>query len=125
MGFWFFMLIMDLLIPAVMIAFGRYFMKKAPGTINRVFGYRTSMSMKNMNTWKFAHRYCGKIWYVCGMILLPVTVVCFLLMTGKDSDYVRTAGGIICGVQLIPMIVSIIPTEIALRKKFDKDGNRK
>ena len=125
MGFWLFMLIMDLLIPAIMIGFGKCFMKKAPKTINGVFGYRTSMSMKNMDTWKFAHAYCGKIWHACGMIMLPVTVLSFLLMAGKDSDYVGTAGGIICGVQLIPLIASIIPTEIALRKKFDKEGNRK
>lgn len=36
MGFWVFMLIMDLLIPFTMICFGRYFMKKAPKEINAV-----------------------------------------------------------------------------------------
>ena len=46
MGFWIFVLIMDLLIPCVMIGFGKYFMKKAPNEINAMFGYRTSMSMK-------------------------------------------------------------------------------
>ena len=46
MGFWIFMLIMDLLLPFTMIGFGRYFMKKAPKEINSVFGYRTSMSIK-------------------------------------------------------------------------------
>ena len=51
MGFWIFMLIMDLLLPFTMIGFGRYFMKKAPKEINSVFGYRTSMSMKNKDTW--------------------------------------------------------------------------
>ena len=24
-------------------------------------GYRTSMSMKNKDTWEFAHKYCGKV----------------------------------------------------------------
>lgn len=51
MGFWFFMLIMDLLIPFTMIGFGKCFLKKAPDNINSVFGYRTSMSMKNKDTW--------------------------------------------------------------------------
>ena len=37
MGFWIFMLIMDLLLPFTMIGFGRYFMKKAPKEINSVF----------------------------------------------------------------------------------------
>ena len=29
--------------------------------VNFVFGYRTSMSMKNKDTWEFAHKYCGKV----------------------------------------------------------------
>ena len=45
MGFWIFMLIMDLLLPFTMIGFGRYFMKKAPKEINSVFGYRTSITL--------------------------------------------------------------------------------
>jgi len=114
MEFWIFMLIMDLLLPFTMIGFGKYFMKKAPKEINSVFGYRTSMSMKNKDTWEFAHKYCGKVWYVCGMVMLPITVIFMLLVIGK-----------ICGVQLIPLIGSILPTEIALKKNFDKNGIRR
>lgn len=125
MGFWFFMLIMDLLIPFTMIGFGGYFMKKAPKEINAVFGYRTPMSMKNKDTWEFAHKYCGKIWYVCGLIMLPITIIFLLLTIGKNEDYVERVGGIICGVQLIPLIGSIFPTEIALKKNFDKNGKRR
>lgn len=125
MGFWIFMLIMDLLLPFTMIGFGRYFIKKAPKEINAVFGYRTAMSMKNRETWEFAHKYCGKIWYVCGLSLLPITVLCLLLIIGKTKDYVGAVGGIICGVQLIPLIGSVFPTEIALKKNFDKNGKRR
>lgn len=116
MEFWIFMLIMDLLLPFTMIGFGRYFMKKAPKEINSVFGYRTSMSMKNKDTWEFAHKYCGKVWYVCGMVMLPITVIFMLLVIGKNEDCVGSMGGIICGVQLIPLIGSILPTEIALKR---------
>lgn len=105
--------------------FGKYFMKKAPKEINSVFGYRTSMSMKNKDTWEFAHKYCGKVWYVCGMVMLPITVIFMLLVIGKSEDCVGSMGGIICGVQLIPLIGSILPTEIALKKNFDKNGTRR
>ena len=54
MGFWIFMLIMNLLIPFTMIGFGRHFMRKAPQKINGIYGYRTTMSMKNRETWEFA-----------------------------------------------------------------------
>lgn len=63
MLFWIFMLVMNLLIPISMIGFGKLFMKTTPKEINGLFGYRTSMSMKNKDTWIFAHHYCGN----CGM----------------------------------------------------------
>ena len=101
MGFWIYMLLMNLLITFTLIGFGKYFMKKAPKEINGVFGYRTSMSMKNKDTWEFAHKYCGKIWYLCGLISLPITVIPMLLVVEKNVDVVGTVGAIITGVQLV------------------------
>ena len=75
--------------------------------------------------WEFAHKYSGKVWYVCGMVMLPITVICMLLVIGENKDCVGSIGGIINGVQLIPLIGAIIPTEIALRKNFDKNGTRR
>lgn len=125
MGFWIFMFVMDLLIPLTMIGFGALFIKKAPKEINLLFGYRSSMSMKNRDTWEFAHKFCGRIWYVCGLGLLAVAVIPMLFVIGKDINLVGTVGGIVCGVELVPLVGSIIPTEIALRKNFDKLGNRR
>lgn len=125
MGFWIFMLIMDLLIPVTMIGFGSYFMKNAPKEINAVFGYRTSMSMKNKDTWEFAHKYCGKVWCSFGIAMLSITVIFMFLVIGKNEECVGRIGGIICGVQLIPLIGSIFPTEVALKKNFDKNGKRR
>ena len=51
--------------------------------------------------------------------------VIMLLVIGKNEDCVGSIGGIICGVQLIPLIGSILPTEIALKKNFDKNGTRR
>ena len=124
MGFWIFMLVMNLLIPIMMIGFGKYFMKSAPGSINIVFGYRTSMSMKNQDTWKFAHEYCGKLWCKWGKIMLIITVIVMLFLLGKSEDTIGNWGAAICIVQLIPLIGTIFPTENALRRTFDKDGKR-
>ena len=80
MGFWIFMLVMDLLIPVTMVFIGKRFQKKPPKEIKAMYGYRTAMSMKNKETWKYAHRCCGKLWYVSGLVMIPVTVivgVCF------------------------------------------------
>lgn len=125
MGFWIFMLIMNLLIPFTMIGYGKHFMRNAPKEINAVFGYRTSMSMKNRDTWTFAHHYCGKIWYFGGLILFPISVIVMISVIGKAKDVIGTAGGTLCGVQMIPLIGAILLTEIALKRTFDKRGNRR
>ncbi len=125
MIFWVYMFVMDLLIPATMIGFGKLFMKRAPRDINYVFGYRSSMSMKNRDTWVFAHRYCGKLWWTCGLALLPVTAVSLLLVLGRTADVVGTVGGAVCLLQIIPLAGVIIPTERALKKTFDQNGRRR
>ena len=125
MGFWIFMLVMDLLIPVIMIAMGRYFMKTSPKEINYIFGYRTNMSMKNKETWDFAHKYIGKLWFHLGLLLLPITVIPLLFVIGGTEDTVGMVGSIICIVSLVMLGGPIIPTERALKKTFDEEGNRK
>ena len=125
MGFWIFMLIMDLLIPCTMIGFGAGFLKSGgPKEINGVFGYRTTMSMKNRETWEFAHNYCGKLWRFSGLVMLPVSIASMFFVLGKESDVIGKFGGAVLAVQLAFLLLSIIPTEKALRKNFDKNGNR-
>lgn len=122
MGFWIFMLVSDLLIPLTIIGFGNYFIKNAPKEINGIFGYRTAMSMKNRDTWEFAHHYCGKIWFFSGLIMFFLSFIAMLYVIGKDVNYVGIYGGILCGIQLIFLIASIVFTETALRKNFDEFG---
>ena len=125
MGFWIFMLIMDLLIPITMIGFGKCFLKGAPKDINGIFGYRTTMSMKNKETWNYAHNYFGRIWYYGGVVMLPISVIVMILVFGKTEDSIGAVGGILCFIQTILLLASIAPTEKALKKRFDKNGNRR
>ena len=125
MGFWIFMLVIDLLIPLTMIGFGRLFLTKIPKDINALFGYRTSMSMKNAETWEFAHKYCGRIWFVGGLVMLPLSIIPLLFFIGGDEDTVSAVGSIVAFVQMIPLIGAIFPTEAALKKNFDKNGKRR
>ena len=125
MGYWIFMLVMVLLMPLVMLLSGRAFSKSAPKTINSVYGYRTPMSMKNQDTWQFAHRYFGRLWYRCGLVLTPVTLAVMCLGLGKGENTVSWLGSALCIAQLAVLLGSIAPTERALRRTFNKDGSRK
>ena len=125
MGFWIFMLAMNLLFPLIMIVMGRYFMKKSPKEINYIFGYRTNMSMKNKDTWDFAHKYFGKRWFRLGWLLIPISVIPMLFVIGKGEDIIGTVGMVVMVIDLILLIAPIFPTERALKKNFDKDGNKR
>jgi len=125
MGFWIFLLIMNMLIPLTMTGFGYRFMKKPPKNINMVYGYRTSMSMKNEETWKFAHEFFGRLWFRFGVVLLILNIIIMILMLGYNSKLLGIFGTVLCYLQIIGMFFPILPTELALRKRFDKDGKRK
>ncbi len=125
MGFWWFMLVMDLLVPITMIGFGRYFSRRAPKKMNLAFGYRTSRSMKNQETWEFAHKHIGKMWSRIGVMLIPVTLIPMCLVIGQTDSVVGTVGGVVNGIQVVALCASIIPTENALKKQFDENGNRR
>ena len=53
-------IIPPIIIPLVMTVSGAFFMENAPSEINMIYGCRTEMSMKNKDTWKFAHKFCGR-----------------------------------------------------------------
>ena len=125
MVFWCMMLLFTLMIPATMIGFGRSFFKRPPRDINATFGYRTTMSMKNQETWKLAHTVCGRYWYCCGWLLLPLSVVPILFVIGRGTETIGYTGVITVFIQLVTMLCALPVTEHALRKKFDKNGMRK
>ena len=123
-GFWIFMFVGDLLIPLLMLVFGWMLLKKPPKQINGIYGYRTARSMKNMDTWKFAHAYCGKLWCKIGGVMFPISMILMLVLKDKDSDTIGLWGGILITIQTLVVIIAIFPVEYALKKNFDKDGNR-
>ena len=125
MWFWWFMFICNLMIPLLMIFLGRWMWKHCPQSINWVLGYRSKRSMKNMDTWKFAHEYCGKLWWKLGWITLIPTIAIQIPFFHSNEDVVGIVGGIICTIHTILLIVSIFPTEAALKKTFHEDGTRR
>lgn len=125
LGYWLFMLAVSLVIPLTMIIFGRHFMHSPPKEINGSYGYRTSMSMKSRETWDFAHRYFGRLWFILGLILLPLSAAAMLFLLGESVKAIGNASLIIMGVQLLFLIIPIFPTERALKKNFDRFGFRR
>lgn len=125
LGFWIFCLAMVLLIPATMLFFGRRFLTKPSQSINGLYGYRTARSMKNPETWAFAHAFCGRLWVRLGAVLLPLSALAMLPSLGKNVDIVGLWCGGVALAQTVVVTGSIFPVERALKRRFDGDGHRR
>jgi uncharacterized membrane protein len=122
---WFIIGATTLFIPLLMLFVAIIFLKKTPNSINPVYGYRSRRSMKSIEAWKFAHYLCAKIWLFASLILLPLTILAMLLVLNKDQDTIGLVGQIILYLQIAVIVLSIIPVEIALKRNFDENGNKK
>lgn len=126
LGMWILMLVCNLLMPAVMIGIGRQYEAKPPHKNDGLSGYRTKRSMKNQDTWDFAQAYMGKVWQKAGWVLLPLTVL------GQALTLFCPTIESMCMWSLAPttvevtaLIATIFPVERALKRTFDKNGNRR
>ena len=122
MGFWIFMTCCTLLIPVLMVCAGAALRRGKFSTINPISGYRTRRSMKNQQTWDYAHRECGLLWRRWGSTMLVLTVIAMLLFMGEDTDHIGVVGSVITVLQMIPLFLSIVIVEKKLREKFDENG---
>lgn len=106
--------------PVFMIVVGLLW-RSFPPKKNVAFGYRSYMSMKNNDTWKFAHLYIGKLWTWVGLVLLVLhKSFRFFFNSGHGKTYEW-----IIFIEVAVMILTLLPTELALRSKFDNKGKLK
>ena len=125
MGFWLFVTVMDLLVPAIMLYFGRRFQKKPPEKINQIYGYRTARSMKNQETWRFAHETCGRLWVRLGAVLLLLSLAAAAMTFGRGVETAGILSAVVVVVQVVVVIGSIVPVERALKRNFDDQGRKR
>lgn len=113
------MFLCNVLMPLLMILSGYMMYKHAPKEINNCIGYRTKRSSKNLETWKFANSYCGKLWIKLGKILLILSCIVQLPFAKSNVDVIGKMTVVIETIQVVVMIASIFPVEKALKRKFD------
>ena len=122
MIFWLFMLAMDLLNPCTMYVFGRRWTTGPPPERSNRSGYRTAQSMQSPDTWRFAHRYFGKLWMRFSLPMVPGTVLAMCLVLGQPVLTIAIWGGLICLLWGIVMVLPMPLTDLALKRSFSKDG---
>ena len=123
--FWWFILMCDLLLPITLLIAGKMMWKHCPKQINGVLGYRTARSMKNMDTWRFAHEYCGRLWWKIGLFMIVPSALIHIPFYRGDKKTIGTVSLVLVTIQIVIVIASIFPTEAALKKTFHSDRTRK
>lgn len=118
-------LLILLLFPAFIIAISAIWMNHPPKEINAMAGYRTYRSMRSPETWKFAHKYVCRLWLYTEFPTGVVSVVIFILFRGYGSDTLGCITFLAMMGHLLAICLPMIPTEKALEKNFDKNGNRR
>lgn len=120
MGFWVFMTVCVLLIPLMMIGTGFAYVKgKYPKKINSIYGYRTKLSRKNQNTWEFAQKLFGKVFFIAGLVILLLSIVPMLFVTGKDISICANVGGITTAAQILIMLLTVPIVENRIKKNLE------
>ncbi len=120
---WITYLVLFLFLSLLYIGIGALMYKYPPKQVNYILGYRTTMSMKNEETWKFANVYWAKTFFIDGLILLAPSII--IPIVCKESIHLDAIATSFSFILILAIIPTILLTEKALRKKFDKDGNLK
>lgn len=100
--------------PLFMI-FGIIIFKFPPRTINALYGYRTSNSMKSQERWDFAQFYSAKEMIKLGAAL---ALTSFTNLFYNPPDLIGTAVGL--GLLFTLVITLVVKTERALTNRFGK-----
>ncbi|WP_318785405.1 SdpI family protein [Methanimicrococcus hacksteinii] len=108
-----------------MIGLGFLWRKNGPKQINGIYGYRTARSTSSPEAWNFAHVYSARLYLILGIVLLIPTLISIRHYWSADADTIAVLSIAVLTVQTIVFVLTIPITESALKKHFDKNGNRK
>ena len=118
-------IVFTVLIPLVLLFSGWMMQFHPPKKQNVWIGYRTTRSMKNAETWRFANTYCGNCWCISSLILLLIAVGCSVgyFFMSMQAQTIFVLGNIV--LQMAILIYTLFQTERAIRTQFDETGKRK
>ena len=122
MGFWLYVFLVTLLIPFTLLLM--WYICPKFKEINTTSGYRTTLSMKNQETWDFSQDYCAKLSLYLFFSSLMLSFVTMPFFINQSTTIIGWMGLVVTLMQMMSFVVIIIATEKALKKNFDEKGNR-
>ena len=95
-------------------------LKFPPKKPNHFYGYRTSMSMKNQQTWETANFLSSYMFLIISFMTFLIQVIGVLLNLNFDTTYLSATIFLVLG-----LLMGCLYIEKKLRTIFDEDGNKK
>lgn len=124
MGFWLFLFCCNCLIPLLMLVIGAVFQKHPPKKVNPLLGYRTRRSMASQDAWDLAQVTLGRLWWRWGWGLLGFSVLVQLPLVHAGEDQLSLYSGLLCGAQVLVLLLSIPPVERCLKGRFPDEPKK-
>ena len=69
--------------------------------------------------------YLCSVYKQIGWIMLIPSIIVQFPFFNSDDNMIGVVGGILCTIQCVILIISIFPTERALKRNFTDDGTRR
>ena len=108
------LLLENIVLGFLLLFFGIFFKVFPPKKINSLYGYRTSSSKKNMETWKEANRYSANFSIIIAVLSILIGAVSYFLFEEENSVTITV-------ITTVVLLILIVPfTESHLKKRFDK-----
>ena len=91
-----------------------------PKKINLIYGHRTSLSMKNQDTWDEANKRSSYMMVLVSAMTCIFQLIGIVFKVNQEKTILYATAFLVAG-----LIIGVLIVEKQLRSIFDKDGNRK
>jgi len=106
-----------LAVPAVMIVMGYFLRRGLPSGLSRYLGYSSFRFRRCEEAREFADRYTGRTMQIVGSAVLAIAVI-MIIAAVFDFIPAETLSWFLIA-EMAVMVVSLLPTEIALMRRYD------
>ena len=114
----------NMLLPLTMLGLGLMIWLTKPG-YGDIFGYRTTWSLKNKETWERAQFLFGKICTIAYAVISFISLIAGLVPIIWRLDISGIIACVLNLVQFVSVFVVIGVTDGIVAREFNKDGTRK
>ena len=112
--------IVQIIISVFVLFIGLVLKYYPPKAINGLYGFRTELSMKNLNTWNKGNEIAANLFIKGSMVLIFIKLIQIIFIPN-----LAVFNTIIFLVALVTtLILSAVLTQIKLKKIFNSDGNK-